>query len=230
MKPEDLPDITPDLSTEDDAAIRDLLATLGGADEQMPAAVSARLDAAIAEQARERGGSTPARNVRRLATAWVGAAAVVVLGVTGIGVALDRNSSGDDAKTTQFSVDDSAGVAESAPSPEPAPSDSSDTAAQKVAPDALSDTAIPVIRPGHVAEDAAALVSEEAPTRTNARVAPSAPADGCVATREPRPGVQVFAVTWQGEPAVLMVTDGPPREATVWSCDDEELASAELPD
>ena len=231
MEPDDVPDITPDLSPEDDAAMRKLLGSLESGSPEMPAAVQARLDAVIAEQAAARSGTAPGRNVRRLAVAWLGAAAAVVVAVAGVGVVADQlGYGGDSMSTDSTSAQDSAGASsepDAGPSDEPTSRSDSSTTQDKATVPAPEQGPAPVIRPGHVAEDAQALLVTEL---SAARVAPDAPVEGCIVTRPQRRGVQVFGISYRGEHAVLILEDGPPRTASVWSCDDELLESAELPD
>lgn len=223
MNADDVPDITPDLSPEDDAAVRALLAGLGsdaGDAPALPADVRARVEASIVEQAQARAAAAPARNVRRLALAWVGAAAAVVIGVVGVGAVAQQFAGRDDAATTSDTSalrETEAGDTDDVPSPAPTRDELGSTQDSQSA-------GAPVVRPDHLAEDAEALLRD----RTAARVLPQAP-DGCVATRPNRPGSRVFSVIYRDEPAVLIVSDGPPRTAAVWSCEDELLQSVELP-
>lgn len=240
MDPDRVPDITPDLSPEDEAAIRDLLGSLGSqgpagpSETEMPAAVRARLDDVIAEQAVARSGSAPGRNVRRLAVAWLGAAAAVAVALAGISVVSDRTGAGGDSMSSESTSATDSRESDSGGSAEPEDLSATKDQAGSSELDGQLDgqldgptDGVPVIRPGHVGEDAAALQRADP---SASRVAPSAPMDGCVATRPQRIGVQVFSVRYRGKPAVLILKEGPPRTASVWSCADTLLESAELPD
>lgn len=234
MGRDDIPDITPDLPPEEEAAVRDLLGSLGAAGSasslgptvEMPADVRDRLDAVIREQAAARAGAGAGHHVRRLAVAWLGAAAAVVVVVAGVGVVADQVRSGDDGAAETSMVQDSGGAgasAESAPSPSAAqPSELADSDATR---DFLAE-GTPVIRPDHLAEDAAALLGQG----YAARVVPEPLGNSCVVPRTRVGDRQVFAVSYRGAPAVLLITDGRPRTASVWNCAGEELQSVELPE
>src|SRR4051812_36591398 len=96
-----------ELSPEEDARVRALLADAGSStEEQVPADVAARLDATLADLVAEREQEGSAATVVPLRRRWTrdltaAAAAVIVLGVGGVAVGNLGSSSSDDAASSK---------------------------------------------------------------------------------------------------------------------------------
>ena len=228
---------------EEHPEITELLASLDA--PPMPDDVAERLNRTITAEAAARR-TAPRTHVRKLALAWGGAAAAVLAVVVGGSVLLNQmnvgmtsadSSAAGDAKTamsTSPSPQETSQSTESTESSESADADKSappDSPGATNAPDqpvpAMPSTVI-VLRPDHLAEDVQRMLPDrESYAAARGRV--SAQDDvGCAGKREPGGDRMVFDVTYEAEPAVLVVTNDSPQVATVYSCDGTELDRTSL--
>lgn len=219
--------------------VRELLGSLDT--PRMPPEVRARLNAVIIHESAQRQASSPGRNLRRLAVAWIGGAAAVLVLATGGGYAITQlsgsasssdsseTSSGTSSGTTSSRAESSDESQEPFGTDEPTDADGLDRRAQSKGPNELV-AGLPAIRANTFAEDALAAARSTSPT-AESRVDPSqASRAGCAPLRGQRQGVRVVNVRYGSSPAVLVVDEGPPPVATLYDCTGEELRSATLPE
>lgn len=235
-----------DFSGSADDEIAALLASLDA--PAMPEQVRARLDAVIAEEARERQQAASSGRGRRRFV-WAGAAAAAVIVVAGAGVLVSNlGQSGIGSSNSSVSADAKAlsTAPEAAGGQGATPGPSGGTSLSSGPGPATQASALPVVRAGHLAQDARLLLA--GPARASGRVqaqdstgAPLGPTSGpsgsaqsgpdtqgCLARREPQPSRQVIEVSYQGSAAILVITTKPPRTATVFSCEGAQLQQVPL--